>query len=57
MGIALFATQTLNMALYEGKPLVLWLIDSGYVVIGFAIVGAIVGAWKKRTAADLSSRA
>jgi hypothetical protein len=56
MGIALFATQTLNMALYEGRPLALWLIDAGYVVIGFAIVGAIVGAWKKRTAADVSSR-
>jgi hypothetical protein len=50
MGIALYATQTLNQALYESKPVLLWLIDSGYVVVGFAIIGAIVGAWKKRSA-------
>ena len=51
MGIALFATQTLNIALYEGRPLALWLIDAGYVVTGFAMIGAIVGAWKKRQVA------
>ena len=47
MGIALFATQTLNQALYESRPMALWAIDAGYVVVGFAIIGAIVGAWKK----------
>jgi len=51
MGIALFATQTLSQFLYEGRPFGLWLIDTGYVVIGFAIIGAIVGAWRPRTAA------
>jgi hypothetical protein len=50
MGVAVFATQTLNVWLYEGRPLGLWLIDAAYVVIGFAIVGAIVGGWKKRVA-------
>ena len=48
MGIALYATQTLNAALYAGQPFLLWLIDTAYVVIGFAIIGAIVGGWKKR---------
>ncbi len=51
MGIALFATQTLNQVLYAGSPFVLWLINTGYVVVGFAIIGAIVGGWKKRVPA------
>lgn len=50
MGIALYATQTLNTALYAHTPLMLWLINTGYVVIGFAIIGAIVGGWKSKTA-------
>ncbi len=47
MGIALYATQTLNHVIYENIPMSLWLIDTVYTVIGFAIVGAIIGAWKK----------
>ena len=50
MGIALYATQTLNTALYAHTPLLLWLINTGYVVIGFAIIGAIVGGWTKKSA-------
>jgi hypothetical protein len=50
IGIAVFATQTLNQALYEARPFGLWLIDAGYVVIGFALIGAIVGGWKMRAA-------
>ncbi|MBV8150468.1 MAG: DUF1761 domain-containing protein [Candidatus Eremiobacteraeota bacterium] len=51
MGIALYATQTLNSALYEGRPFALWLIDTAYVVIGFALIGAIVGGWRKKSLA------
>ena len=51
MGIALFATQTLNQVLYAGTPFVLWLINSGYVVVGFAIIGAVIGGWKQKVAA------
>jgi hypothetical protein len=51
MGIALYATQTLNHAIYEGRPFGLWLINTAYTVIGFAMIGAIVGGWK-RTAAS-----
>jgi hypothetical protein len=51
MGIALYATQTANAMLYAGQPLLLWLINTAYVVIGFAIIGAIVGGWKKRVQA------
>ena len=50
MGISLYATQTLNTALYAHTPLMLWLINTGYVVVGFAIIGAIVGGWVKKTA-------
>jgi hypothetical protein len=28
----------------------LWIINTGYVVVGFAIIGAIVGGWTKKTA-------
>jgi hypothetical protein len=50
MGIALFASQTYNIALYSGTNSTLWFIDTGYVVVGFAIIGAIVGGWKKKAA-------
>ena len=46
MGIAIYGSQTLNNALYEARPIGLWLIDTCYVLIGFAIIGAIVGGWK-----------
>lgn len=51
MGIALFATQTLNQVLYAGTSFSLWLINTGYVVVGFAIIGAIVGGWKSKVVA------
>ena len=47
MGVALYATQTLNHVIYENTPMSLWIIDTAYTVIGFVIVGAIIGAWKK----------
>jgi len=48
MGIFLYGTMTYQMRLYEGIPFALWAIDFGYVLLGFAIVGAIVGGWKKK---------
>src|SRR5579862_9035811 len=50
MGIVLWGTMSFNQNLYEGRSFVLWAINFGYVVIGFAIVGAIVGGWKKKVA-------
>ena len=32
--------------LYEQRSLKLWLINAGHLTIGFAIVGAIQGAWQ-----------
>ena len=51
-GIGLYATMLLNQFTFEQRPFALWLIDAGYAVIGFAIVGAIVGGWKKRARAS-----
>jgi hypothetical protein len=50
MGIAIYGSQTLNNTLYEGGHIGLWLMNTGYVVIGFALIGAIVGGWKQARA-------
>lgn len=33
---------------FQNRPLTLWLIDAGYAVIGMAIMGAILGVWKRK---------
>jgi hypothetical protein len=48
MGLGIYGTMTLMNYVYEGRSFTLWLINAGYVVIGMAIMGAIVGGWKKR---------
>lgn len=50
MGIGVFATMTLMDYLFEGRSVTLWLINAGYVVVGMAIMGAIIGAWRKKAA-------
>ena len=43
-----------SLALYyafEMRPVSLWLINAGYVVLGLAIAGAIIGGWKRRAVA------
>jgi hypothetical protein len=47
-GVGIWATNLLTVSLYEKKPLGLWAIDAVYVIIGLAIIGAIVGAMRKR---------
>ena len=49
LGLGVWATNLLGVDMFEQKPFALWLIDAGYVVIGMAIVGAIIGGWRKRT--------
>lgn len=51
MGIGIFASQTLMDSMYEVRPLALWAIDAGYVVVGMAVIGAIIGAWRVKTPA------
>ena len=38
-------TQAANYA-FENRPLKLYLINIGYSVVGFAIIGALLGAWQ-----------
>lgn len=48
VGIVFIAAyQGLNYG-FQMKPLSLWLIDAGYAVIGMIIMGAIIGAWRKK---------
>jgi hypothetical protein len=40
------ATLALNYG-FEGRPTVLWFINSVYVVVGLALSGAIIAGWKR----------
>lgn len=51
MGVGIFGTMLGVMYIYEGRPLALWAINTGYVVVGMAIMGALVGAWQKKAVA------
>jgi len=41
---------TLTTAMYEGRPLGLFAINEFYPLVGLCVMGAIVGAWKKKAA-------
>lgn len=41
---------TLTTFMYEGRPLRLFALDEFYPLFGMAIMGAILGAWKKKAA-------
>lgn len=51
LALTLIATTLALNYGFEGRTLNLWLINTGYITIGMAIMGAIVGAWKRRPAA------
>lgn len=48
--IGFVATTTLATYEFEGRPFHLFLINYGYCLVGMAIMGAILGAWKKKAA-------
>src|SRR6266852_2920577 len=50
MSVGFVATTTLTTYLYEGRPFNLFLINVGYIVVGLALMGAVIGAWKKKAA-------
>lgn len=50
MGVLFYASVRLTQTLFGGLPLSSWLLDCGWALIGFALVGAIVGGWRKRAA-------
>ncbi len=45
-GLFFVATALGVIYLFEMKPLGLWLINAGYQVVNFAVMGAILGAWQ-----------
>ena len=49
LGLGIFAMlNLLEIDAFELRPFGLWAIDAGYAVIGMAIIGAIVGGWRRR---------
>ena len=45
LSVGLVVTNTLNCSLYDQKSTKLFLINSGYNVVGFIAMGAILGVW------------
>ena len=43
------STMAMNYG-FEVRPLSLWLINAGYMTVGMAVMGGIIGGWKKRNA-------
>ena len=46
IAIGIAAPILLGSVLWENKPVKLWLLNSGYYLVTFAIMGAILGAWQ-----------
>ncbi len=40
------ATTSATNSVYAGRTLRLWLIDTGYNLVGFVLMGAILGVWQ-----------
>lgn len=51
MGLGVFGTMLGQQYIYEGRNFELWAINVGYVVVGMAIMGAIIGAWRRKPVA------
>lgn len=54
MGLGIFGTMLGMMYIYEGRSFALWGINTGYVVVGMAVMGAIIGAWRSKAAAAVT---
>lgn len=48
--IGLIGPTTYTTYMYEMRPYPLFLINEGYVLVGFCLMGAILGAWTKKAA-------
>jgi Protein of unknown function (DUF1761) len=46
LGGGLIGTDSLKLLVYEGRSKVLLNINNGYTLVHFAIMGAILGAWR-----------
>jgi len=48
LALTLIGTTFAQSYGFEARPLSLWLINAGYMIVGMALMGAIVGHWRKR---------
>ena len=48
LGLALIGTTFAQSYGFEARPPSLWLINAGYMIVGMALMGAIIGHWRKR---------
>jgi len=48
LALALIATTIAMNYGFEARSISLWLINAGYMVVGMAAMGAIIGGWKKK---------
>jgi len=46
VGVGFVATGFLSTNVFEGRPMKLWLIQSGYQVVTLALVGGILAIWR-----------
>jgi len=53
IGLGVYGTMTLMGSVWSGAsyPLVIWAINTGFVVVAMAVIGGIIGAWSARSAA------
>jgi Protein of unknown function (DUF1761) len=49
VGLLIFGSMTWMDYAYEGRGVTLGFINVGYVVVGMAIQGAILGAWRPKS--------
>ena len=47
LALALIGSTLAQNYGFEARSLSLWLINAGYMVVGMALMGAIVGHWRK----------
>jgi Protein of unknown function (DUF1761) len=45
VGVGLLAVDALKMVVFERRAMPLFLISTGYTVVGCVVMGAILGAW------------
>ena len=50
MGVVFFASTRLTQTLAQQHPLSWWVLEVCWALIGFALVGAIVGGWSRKAA-------
>ena len=48
LAVALIATTMAMNYGFEARSITLWLINSGYMIAGMAVMGGIIGGWKKK---------